>query len=65
MNGSLQIENEVAVAGSIMPHDTDGLDLSSVNEDSSLEAVLAAWNDATMRLQETHEVLLVGSENRK
>ncbi len=28
-----------------------------LNDDASLEAVLAAWNDATARLQTTHEVL--------
>ena len=31
--------------------------LPAVDEHSSLEAVLNAWNDATLRLQETHEVL--------
>ena len=28
-----------------------------LDHDASLEAVLVAWNDATLRLQETHEVL--------
>ncbi len=32
-------------------------DLSNLNRDASLEAVLAAWHDATVRLQQTHEVL--------
>ncbi len=57
MNGSLQLENEASATGGLSPHDTGGFDLSLVNEDSSLETVLSAWNEATMRLQETHEVL--------
>lgn len=57
MNGSLQLGNEALATASLSPRDAGGFDLSLVNEDSSLETVLAAWNDATMRLQETHEVL--------
>lgn len=45
MNGHLQLE-----------HDAN-LDFSSLDENSSLETVLAAWNEATLRLQQTHEVL--------
>ncbi len=33
------------------------IDLAELSRDASLEAVLAAWNDATVRLQKTHEVL--------
>jgi len=33
------------------------LELSELNQDASLEVVLAAWHDATVRLQQTHEVL--------
>jgi signal transduction histidine kinase len=57
MNDSLQLENNASLAGDLSAHATESLDLSLINEDSSLEAVLRAWNDATMRLQETHEVL--------
>lgn len=57
MNGSLQLENDALVTDSLSPSDSDGLDSSLLNENSSLETVLAAWNDATTRLQETHEVL--------
>ncbi|NOY42876.1 MAG: sensor histidine kinase [Planctomycetes bacterium] len=32
-------------------------DLTKLSQDASLEAVLAAWHDATVRLQQTHEVL--------
>lgn len=59
MNGSLQLENDALVTDSLSPSDADGLDSSLLNENSSLETVLAAWNDATTRLQETHEVLQV------
>jgi signal transduction histidine kinase len=45
MNCHLQLERD------------SNLDSSSLNENSSLETVLAAWNEATLRLQETHEVL--------
>ena len=57
MNGSLQLENKASIASEIPTPEAGGFDLSSINEDSSLEAVLGAWNEATMRLQETHEVL--------
>lgn len=57
MNSSLQLENDVLATDSVLPFDAEGLDASLLSEDSSLEAVLAAWNDATMRLQQTHEVL--------
>ncbi len=57
MNGSLQLENDALVTNNLSPSDADGLDSSLLNENSSLETVLAAWNDATTRLQETHEVL--------
>ena len=35
----------------------DNGELLHLVQDSSLEAVLTAWNDATVRLQQTHEVL--------
>ena len=57
MNSSLQLENDALVTDSLSLSDADGLDSSLLNENSSLETVLAAWNDATTRLQETHEVL--------
>ncbi len=57
MNSSLQLENDALVTDSLSPSDADGLESSLLNENSSLETVLAAWNDATTRLQETHEVL--------
>lgn len=57
MNISLHLEDETSVDDSLSPLEADVMDLSSVDENSSLEAVLAAWNEATMRLQETHEVL--------
>lgn len=59
MNGSLQLENDALVRDNLSPSDADGLDSNLLNENSSLEKVLAAWNDATTRLQETHEVLQV------
>ena len=59
MNSSLQLENDALVTDSLSPSDADGLDSALLNENSSLEIVLAAWNDATTRLQETHEVLQV------
>ncbi|MEQ8208563.1 MAG: ATP-binding protein [Lacipirellulaceae bacterium] len=31
--------------------------VTEINEDASLETILAAWNDATHRLQQTHETL--------
>ena len=52
MNGSMQLENEPLETSQVV-----GLDASMLDENSSLAAVLAAWNDATIRLQETHEVL--------
>lgn len=57
MNGSLQLENDALLSDNLSPSDADGLDSSLLSENSSLEAVLAAWNDATTRLQETHEIL--------
>lgn len=57
MEGSLQIYREPpehaessARAGSAAPS-------PPLSADSSLEAVLSAWNDATLRLQTTHELL--------
>ena len=35
----------------------DGVGLASGVDEPSLAAILAAWNDATERLQATHEVL--------
>ena len=57
MNSILQLEKEALVTDGMTSPERGGLDLSMINEDSSLEAVLVAWNDATLRLQETHEVL--------
>ena len=37
--------------------DADTEELMQLGQDASLEAVLTAWNDATLRLQKTHEVL--------
>jgi signal transduction histidine kinase len=59
MNSSLQLENDALVTNNLSPIGADGLDSSLLNENSCLETVLAAWNDATTRLQETHEVLQV------
>jgi signal transduction histidine kinase len=56
MNSSQQLENEASKVD-LPAADADGFDQSLISEDSSLETVLRAWNDATMRLQETHEVL--------
>ncbi|MCA9259841.1 MAG: hypothetical protein KDA61_11605 [Planctomycetales bacterium] len=42
------------------PDESDDLGhdaIGDLNADSSVEAILAAWNDATLRLQQTHEAL--------
>ena len=40
-----------------LPLASGKLELGELSQDASLEAVLAAWHDATVRLQQTHEVL--------
>lgn len=52
MNGSLQFETNTP-RGSV----DDEFGTLPLDENSSLEAVLQAWNEATLRLQATHEVL--------
>ena len=37
--------------------DADSVDLTSLGPDSDLQVVLAAWHEATDRLQHTHEAL--------
>jgi signal transduction histidine kinase len=56
MNSFLQLDHDANSACCRSSAD-EGLDVLSLNENSSLETVLAAWNEATLRLQETHEVL--------
>ena len=56
MNSSLQLEHRSTATRDQSSADEE-LDHLLLDENSSLETVLAAWNEATLRLQETHEVL--------
>ena len=50
MPESLQIYREAETTPAPMP-------TTELSSDAGLETILAAWNEATLRLQETHEVL--------
>lgn len=56
MNGSLQLDHnpDAPLGRKAVDESFEG---SLLDENSSLETVLVAWNEATLRLQETHEVL--------
>ena len=56
MTDSLQIYSEPETP-STEPSVEDSMSTVSLGADPSLEMVLKAWNEATQRLQETHEVL--------
>lgn len=56
MNRPFQIYDESVNDHEAVEPSADGL-ATTLTADSSLEAVLEAWHDATLRLQETHETL--------
>ena len=56
MAESLQIYRESTTTPDVEPN-SDCLATSELSSDAGLESILAAWNEATLRLQETHEVL--------
>jgi signal transduction histidine kinase len=56
MNRYLQLEHENSETCGPSSANEE-LDYFSLDENSSLETVLTAWNEATVRLQETHELL--------
>ncbi len=57
MNQSLHIFDPAQTADTDSQVADDSADPTQLDQDASLETVLAAWHDATVRLQETHEVL--------
>jgi len=57
MNSTMPIQEETLEAGVLPPARAGGLEFQSPTSDASLETVLAAWHDATLRLQQTHEIL--------
>jgi len=57
MNNSIKIFDPTPIGDSDPQVANSSIDSTSLDEDASLETVLAAWHDATVRLQQTHEVL--------
>jgi signal transduction histidine kinase len=57
MKETIQILNPPRSEGVEILTPPDAVDLTALTPDASLEAVLAAWHDATVRLQQTHEIL--------
>jgi len=53
----MQIQEETLAANVVPRVNADNLDFQPLTQDASLEVVLAAWHDATVRLEQTHEVL--------
>lgn len=57
MKNPIRIFNPTQTKESEPQTSVNEVDLSALSQDDSLETVLAAWHDATVRLQQTHEVL--------
>jgi len=57
MNDSIKIFDPTPTGASDPHVAKKQIDSTPLDQDASLETVLAAWHDATMRLQQTHEVL--------
>lgn len=57
MKNPIRIFDPTQPQGADLQATGEGVDLSALSQDDSLETVLAAWHEATVRLQETHEVL--------
>jgi len=57
MNPALHIFDPAQTTDTDPQVSGDSTDPAQLDQDASLETVLAAWHDATVRLQEAHEVL--------
>lgn len=57
MKSSIRLFNPAQDAAADPSLHDERADLPPLNQDASLETVLAAWHDATVRLQQTHEIL--------